>query len=105
MIAMERLQTLCAPFISGGDIHMHMAQDNSNFATFLLNSLSTTAVTKILIYKAEFIAAVAPDAAMPNIHEDVCIAPMRWRTFMEMSALTPSKPITLFVTRFATVRL
>ena len=86
---------------------MHKAQDNSNFATFLLNSLSTTALVKILTYtyKAEVTATVTPDAAMPNIHEDVYIVLMRWRTIMEMPALTPSKSITLFVTRFATVHL
>ena len=84
---------------------MHMAQDNSNFATFLLNSLSTTAVTKILIYKAEFTAAVAPDAAMPNIHEDVYIVPCFGSRSWRSSPSIPSKPIALFVIRFATVSL
>ena len=73
---MEHLQALCAPFIGGGDMHMCMAQDNSSFATFLLDLLSTTARAKILTYKAEFTATVTPDAAMPNIHEDVYIVPM-----------------------------
>ena len=87
MIVMEHLQTLCAPSISGGDMHTCTAQDNSNFATFLLNLLSTTVLVKILTYKAEFTTTVTPGAEMSNVHEDVYIVPMLWKKITEIATL------------------
>ena len=105
MIATECLHTLCAPFISGGNVLTRTAQDSSGFTTFFLNLLSTKALARILTYKAEFTATVTPDAAMPNIHEDVYISPMRWKKIMEIATLNTKQTNRSLRDAIRTVRL